>query len=98
MLSLARLSFQIEQKSSFFVFFSPRKIFISGAFLKRLIVMIIYQASVVSYWRKDVHLVLVNRLGSLPRNSVVRLTDRLDMTIVDDWNVNPQIKQIGWSE
>ena len=38
--------------------------------------------AVVSYWRKHVHLVLVNRLGglSLPRNSVVRLTDRPDMT------------------
>ena len=39
------------------------------------------------------HLVLVNRLGSLPRNSVVRLTDRLNMTIVVDWDVKPQIKQ-----
>ena len=29
----------------------------------------------VSYWRKDVHLILVNRLGSLSRNSVVWLTD-----------------------
>ena len=28
------------------------------------------------------YLVLVNRLGSLPRNSVVRLTDQLDMTII----------------
>ena len=38
---------------------------------------------VVSYWRKYGHLVLVNRLGglSLPGKSVVRLTDRLDMTI-----------------
>ena len=39
---------------------------------------------VVNYWRKDVHLVLVNRLGRVPRNSVVKLTDRLetlDMTI-----------------
>ena len=40
--------------------------------------------AVVSYWRKDVHLVLVNRLGSLPKNNVVRLADRLDMTIVVD--------------
>ena len=32
------------------------------------------------------HLVLINRLGSLSRNSVVRLTDRLDMTIVVDWD------------
>ena len=38
------------------------------------------------------HLVLVNGLGSLPRNSVVRLTDRLDMTIVVDWDVKPQNK------
>ena len=37
----------------------------------------------VIYWRKYVHEVLVNRLGglSLPRKSVVRLTDRLDMTL-----------------
>ena len=39
------------------------------------------------------HLVLVNRLGSLPWNSVIRLTDRRDMTIVVDWDVKPQIKQ-----
>ena len=34
-------------------------------------------------WRKCVHEVLVNRLGglSLPRKSVVRLTDRPDMTL-----------------
>ena len=39
--------------------------------------------AVVSYWRKYVHKVLVNRLGglSLPRKSVVRLTDRPDMTL-----------------
>ena len=39
--------------------------------------------AVISYWRKYVHEVLVNRLGglSLPRKSVVRLTDRLDMTL-----------------
>ena len=49
--------------------------------------------TVVSYWRKHVHLVLVNRLGSLPRNSVVRLTERLDMSTVVDWDVKPQIKQ-----
>ena len=38
---------------------------------------------VVSYWRKYVHEVLVNRLGglSLPRKCVVRLTDRPDMTL-----------------
>ena len=43
-------------------------------------------AVTVSYWQKyghDVHEVLVNRLGglSLPRKSVVRLTDRPDMTL-----------------
>ena len=39
--------------------------------------------AVVTYWRKYVHEVLVNRLGglSLPRKSVVRLTDRPDMTL-----------------
>ena len=39
--------------------------------------------TVVTYWRKYVHEVLVNRLGglSLPRKSVVRLTDRPDMTL-----------------
>ena len=38
--------------------------------------------AVVTYWRKYVHEVLVNRLGglSLPRKSVVRFTDRPDMT------------------
>ena len=38
--------------------------------------------TVVSYWQKYVHEVLVYRLGglSLPRKSVVRLTDRPDMT------------------
>ena len=39
--------------------------------------------AVVSYWGKYVHEVLVNRLGglSLPRKSVVRLTDRPHMTL-----------------
>ena len=39
--------------------------------------------AVVSYWRKYAHEVLVNRLGgqSLRRKSVVRLTDRPDMTL-----------------
>ena len=41
------------------------------------------KGEVVSYWRKYVHEVLVNRLGglSLPRKSVVRFTDRPDMTV-----------------
>ena len=39
--------------------------------------------AVVSYWGKYMHKVLVNHLGglSLPRKSVVRLTDRPDMTL-----------------
>ena len=39
--------------------------------------------AIVSYWRKYVHEILVNRLGglSMPRESVVRLTDRPDMTL-----------------
>ena len=39
--------------------------------------------AVVSYWRKYVLEVLVNRLGglSLPRKNVVKLTDRPDMTL-----------------
>ena len=41
------------------------------------------RGAVVSYWRKYVHEVLVNCLGglSLPRKSVVRLTDHPDMTL-----------------
>ena len=46
--------------------------------------------AVVNYWQNDVCLVLVNRLKNMPRNSVVRLTDRLNMTIVVDWDVKPQ--------
>ena len=39
----------------------------------------LYRGAVVSYW----HEILINRLGglSLPRKSVVRLTDRPDMTL-----------------
>ena len=42
-----------------------------------------FSRAVVSYWRKYVHKVLVNRLGglSLPRKSVVRITDHPDMTL-----------------
>ena len=41
------------------------------------------RGAVVSYWRKYVHKVLVNHSEglSLPRKSVVRLTDRPDMTL-----------------
>ena len=42
-----------------------------------------FKKVVVSFWRKYVHKVLINRLGglSLPRKSVFRLTDRPDMTL-----------------
>ena len=51
--------------------------------------------AVVSYWRKYVHEVLVNRLGglSLPRKSVVRLTDRPDMTFDFTVDVKQQYNQ-----
>ena len=42
------------------------------------------RGAVVSYWRKYVHEVLVNRLGGLSlnhRKSVIRLTDRPEMTL-----------------
>ena len=41
---------------------------------------------VVSYLRKNVHWVLLNRLKglSLPRISVIRLTDRRNMTLAVD--------------
>ena len=41
------------------------------------------RGAVVIYWRKYMHEILVNRLGgpSLSRKSVVRLTDRPDMTL-----------------
>ena len=41
------------------------------------------RGAVISYWRKYVLEVLVNHLGglSLPRKSVVKLTDRPDMTL-----------------
>ena len=45
------------------------------------------RGAVVSYWRKYVLEVLVNRLGglSLLRKSVVMLTDRPDMTLDVYW-------------
>ena len=51
--------------------------------------------AVVSYWRKYVHEVLVNRLGglSLSRKSVVRLTDRPDMTLDVYRDVKQQYNQ-----
>ena len=47
-----------------------------------------------NYWRMDVHEVLVKRLGlSQPRKSGGRLTDRVNMTLVVDWQVKQQNKQ-----
>ena len=41
------------------------------------------------------HKVLVNGFGlSLPRKSVVRLPDHLDITKVVDWDLKPKNKQI----
>ena len=55
--------------------------------------------AVVSYWRKYVHEVLVNRLGglSLPRKSVVRLTDHPDMTLDVYRGRKTTIQQLGVS-
>ena len=52
------------------------------------------RGAVVSYWQKYVHEVLVNRLGglSLPRKSVVRLTDHPNMTLVLTMDVKQQQK------
>ena len=42
----------------------------------------------------SIHRVLVNHLvHACPKKSVVRLTDRLDMTIAVDWEIKPQTKQ-----
>ena len=49
--------------------------------------------AVISYMQKYVYTVLVNFNLSLPRKSVVRLTDSFSMTIAGDWNVKPQTKQ-----
>ena len=50
------------------------------------------RGAVVSYWWKYVHEVLGNRLGglSLPRKSVVRLTDSHDMTLDVYRGINQQ--------
>ena len=44
-----------------------------------------------------VRAILVNRVVKFSQeNNVVRLNDRLDMTIVVEWDVKPQTKQICW--
>ena len=66
---------KLTRKSGSWVRFTVRHTFVSPSADSR--------KAVVSYWRKYVHEVLVNRLGglSLPRKSVVRLTNRPDMTL-----------------
>ena len=62
----------------------PVDFFLPGILLKSYHALtLVSRRAVVSYWRKYVHEVLINRLGglSLPRKSVVRLTDRPDMTL-----------------
>ena len=49
--------------------------------------------TVVSNWLKELHLVVVKRLGlSLSRISVIRLTDLIGMTIVVERDVKQQNK------
>ena len=71
---LGRLRTPKRLTSTSCTYFRPHTFVSPSAFSRR---------AVVSYWRKYVHEVLVNRLGglSLPRKSVVRLTDRPDMTL-----------------
>ena len=54
--------------------------------------------AVVSYWRKYVHEALVNRLGglSLPRKSLVRLTDCPDMTLDVYHGRKTTMQQSNW--
>ena len=51
--------------------------------------------AIVSYCWNDMHRLLVNCLGHLPRNSVARLTNSLhsDIAIVVDWDIIPQKKK-----
>ena len=51
-----------------------------------------YSRRVVSYKRKYVHEVLVDPFKLAQDKSVVRLTDRPDMTIAVDWDVKQQTK------
>ena len=56
--------------------------------------------AVIMYWRKNVHWVLVNCLGGLPRNSVVRITDRTrnDIKCVEGPGRKTEIKQTNSSQ
>ena len=53
--------------------------------------------AVISYWRKYVHEVLVNRLGglSLTRKSVVRLTDRGHKTTTTKKNTTVRCSDVN---
>ena len=63
--------------------FMYKAVALAGGIREPLLTCSSSRRAVVSYWRKYVREVLVNRLGglSLPRKSVVRLTDRPDMTL-----------------
>ena len=64
---------------------------ISTAFLSLLLIQV-GQLSVTG--KRMCTKVLVNHLGlNLPRKSVVRLTDCLNITIVVEWDIKPQNKQ-----
>ena len=54
--------------------------------------------AVVSYWRKYVLEVLVNRLEglNLPRNSMVRITDHPDMAMVVYYGRKQQYNSKSW--
>ena len=43
--------------------------------------------AVVSYWRKDVHIILLLRSKSVQEKCGLKLTDCLDMTLVVHWDV-----------
>ena len=61
----------------------PSWVYLVWLHILSFLLLLIQERAVVSYWRKYVHEVLVNRLGglSLPRKSVVRLTDSPGMTL-----------------
>ena len=52
---------------------------------------ILWPKVVVSYYQRQARLVLVNCLEglSMPRNGVIGVTDRLNMTLAVDWAVKP---------
>ena len=86
---LKTFTFHFDQAGYFLYGFVPRLLTLGPGFDTRsgnilsYLLPLFSRRAVVSYWRKYVHEILVNRLGglNLPRKSVVRLTDRPDMTL-----------------